>query len=148
MNMNSKIEGGIESGNVIVKILTSNATSITLPTEPRFGGKVVQPRTKTIKALAEHGLAMSIDILNDGDPHRILLDAEVGLQRAECVKGEDYVAMVDRAEAIHRAIALAKPGDLVMIAGKGHEDYQILGTERIHFDDREVARAALEARVT
>jgi UDP-N-acetylmuramoyl-L-alanyl-D-glutamate--2,6-diaminopimelate ligase len=39
---------------------------------------------------------------------------------------------------------MAKPGDLVLIAGKGHEDYQILGTERIHFDDREIARAILE----
>lgn len=53
---------------------------------------------------------------------------------------------VDRAAAIARAVAEADPGDLVLIAGKGHEDYQILGTERIHFDDREHARSALLAR--
>jgi UDP-N-acetylmuramoyl-L-alanyl-D-glutamate--2,6-diaminopimelate ligase len=39
---------------------------------------------------------------------------------------------------------MARPGDIVLVAGKGHEDYQILGTERIHFDDREQAREALE----
>ena len=52
----------------------------------------------------------------------------------------------DRAEAIHRAIACAQAGDCVLIAGKGHEDYQILGTEKIHFDDREQARFALHQR--
>jgi UDP-N-acetylmuramoyl-L-alanyl-D-glutamate--2,6-diaminopimelate ligase len=49
----------------------------------------------------------------------------------------------DRALAIDTAIQAAQPGDGVIIAGKGHEDYQILGTEKIHFDDREQARAAL-----
>ena len=52
----------------------------------------------------------------------------------------------DRALAIERAIALAQPGDGILIAGKGHEDYQILGTEKIHFDDREQARNALKKR--
>jgi UDP-N-acetylmuramoyl-L-alanyl-D-glutamate--2,6-diaminopimelate ligase len=50
----------------------------------------------------------------------------------------------DRAQAIATAIASAGPGDLVLIAGKGHEDYQILATGRIHFDDREQAELALE----
>jgi len=53
----------------------------------------------------------------------------------------------DRAEAIRRAILEAKPGDGVLIAGKGHEDYQILGTEKVHFDDREQAREGLNARL-
>ena len=47
---------------------------------------------------------------------------------------------------IAQGIALGKPGDVVLIAGKGHEDYQIVGTERRHFSDREVARALLEQR--
>ncbi|MFH1501928.1 MAG: UDP-N-acetylmuramoyl-L-alanyl-D-glutamate--2,6-diaminopimelate ligase [Candidatus Eisenbacteria bacterium] len=50
----------------------------------------------------------------------------------------------DRREAIERAVSIAAPGDVVLIAGKGHEDYQILGTEKVHFDDREEARAAIE----
>ena len=52
----------------------------------------------------------------------------------------------DRSTAIHKAIREAKPGDGILIAGKGHEDYQILGTEKIHFDDREQAREALILR--
>jgi UDP-N-acetylmuramoyl-L-alanyl-D-glutamate--2,6-diaminopimelate ligase len=49
----------------------------------------------------------------------------------------------DRLLAIRAAISLARPGDLVLVAGKGHEDYQILGTKRIHFDDREAVRAEI-----
>jgi UDP-N-acetylmuramoyl-L-alanyl-D-glutamate--2,6-diaminopimelate ligase len=52
----------------------------------------------------------------------------------------------DRRAAIERAIRTAEPGDLVLIAGKGHEDYQIFADRTIHFDDREVAREALRAR--
>jgi UDP-N-acetylmuramoyl-L-alanyl-D-glutamate--2,6-diaminopimelate ligase len=51
----------------------------------------------------------------------------------------------DRAGAIHEAIALAQPGDVVIIAGKGHEPYQIVGHRRIPSDDRRVARQALQA---
>lgn len=50
---------------------------------------------------------------------------------------------LDRRKAIRRAIRLAKPGDAIVIAGKGHEDYQILGTKKTHFDDREEVRVAL-----
>jgi len=81
------------------------------------------------------------------DPHRILLDVEVGLQRAGKCKEEDYVVIENREEAIRHAIARATKGDLVMIAGKGHEDYQILAERTIHFDDREIAAQAIEARV-
>jgi len=50
----------------------------------------------------------------------------------------------DRREAISAAIREAHRGDMVLIAGKGHEDYQIIGTKKVHFDDREVAREALQ----
>jgi UDP-N-acetylmuramoyl-L-alanyl-D-glutamate--2,6-diaminopimelate ligase len=49
----------------------------------------------------------------------------------------------DRARAIATAVSEARPGDIVLIAGKGHEDYQIVGTERRPFDDRVAAREAL-----
>jgi UDP-N-acetylmuramoyl-L-alanyl-D-glutamate--2,6-diaminopimelate ligase len=52
----------------------------------------------------------------------------------------------DRARAIEFALSEAKPGDVVLIAGKGHEDYQILGREKIHFSDREVAQRAIDKR--
>src|SRR5690606_8930618 len=61
-------------------------------------------------------------------------------------RGATLVREVDRATAIARAIAEASPADIVLIAGKGHEDYQILGTRKIHFDDREHAEQALSRR--
>ena len=72
------------------------------------------------------------------DPQQILQDVLAGIPSEA-----QPIVLADRAEAIQAAIALAQPGDGVLIAGKGHEDYQILGTEKVHFDDREQARAAL-----
>jgi murE/murF fusion protein len=57
-----------------------------------------------------------------------------------------FLVEVDRRTAIRAAIAEATPGDIVVIAGKGHEDYQIIGTTKHHFDDREEAAAAAAAR--
>ena len=76
------------------------------------------------------------------DPEQILCDAEEGIQKT----GKPYRKIADRTEAINAAIAEARGGDLVLIAGKGHEDYQIIGRETFHFDDKEVARAALAQR--
>jgi UDP-N-acetylmuramoyl-L-alanyl-D-glutamate--2,6-diaminopimelate ligase len=75
------------------------------------------------------------------DPAQILKDVVAGITRTEGV-----VVIADRAAAIAHAISIAQAGDGVLIAGKGHEDYQILGTEKIHFDDREQARIALSKR--
>lgn len=75
------------------------------------------------------------------DPNKILADAEVGIQKT----GKPYEKIADRREAIHHAISQARADDLVLIAGKGHEDYQIIGRETFHFDDKEVAREALAA---
>ncbi|HEX8162759.1 MAG TPA: UDP-N-acetylmuramoyl-L-alanyl-D-glutamate--2,6-diaminopimelate ligase [Pyrinomonadaceae bacterium] len=76
------------------------------------------------------------------DPEAILRDAEVGLKRV----GKPYLKIADRREAITRAVGEARGGDVVVIAGKGHETYQIIGAETAHFDDREVAREALTSR--
>ncbi|MGH9799561.1 MAG: glutamate ligase domain-containing protein, partial [Blastocatellia bacterium] len=78
------------------------------------------------------------------NPVMILNDIRIGLDRA----GKNYELIVDRREAIFRAISQAKPGDIVIIAGKGHETYQVLLTGKIDFDDREVAREALAERRT
>ncbi|MGL6342395.1 MAG: UDP-N-acetylmuramoyl-L-alanyl-D-glutamate--2,6-diaminopimelate ligase [Waterburya sp.] len=75
------------------------------------------------------------------NPEQILKDVVAGIP--------DHIQPIvigDRAKAIATAIQDAQPGDGVLIAGKGHEDYQILGTEKIHFDDREQARNALNNR--
>jgi UDP-N-acetylmuramoyl-L-alanyl-D-glutamate--2,6-diaminopimelate ligase len=76
------------------------------------------------------------------DPRLIINDAVVGLQRANA----RYVIEADRARAIEIALDAAEPGDIVLLAGKGHETYQILREQTIHFDDREQARAALRKR--
>jgi UDP-N-acetylmuramoyl-L-alanyl-D-glutamate--2,6-diaminopimelate ligase len=62
----------------------------------------------------------------------------------KCAK--PYQKIADRRAAIHQAVREARSGDVVVIAGKGHEDYQIIGREVLHFDDKEVARQALAAR--
>jgi UDP-N-acetylmuramoyl-L-alanyl-D-glutamate--2,6-diaminopimelate ligase len=75
------------------------------------------------------------------NPDKILEDILAGIP--DVVQA---VVIGDRATAIRTAILEAQPGDGVLLAGKGHEDYQILGTEKIHFDDREQAREALQER--
>lgn len=72
------------------------------------------------------------------DPERIIEDITMGL------KGGSYLKIADRTEAIKAAIVEAQPGDAIIIAGKGHENYQIIGTEKIHYDEREVIRAILD----
>lgn len=74
------------------------------------------------------------------EPSEILKEIEVGVKPVT----DDYIMIVDRKEAIYKAVAMAKAGDSIIIAGKGHENYQILKDKTIHFDDVEVAREALE----
>lgn len=76
------------------------------------------------------------------DPEKILAEIEIGLQAT----GKPYRKISDRRTAIYEAIDAAQTGDLVIIAGKGHEDYQIIGNVALPFSDREVARAALRER--
>ena len=76
------------------------------------------------------------------DPARSRMDIEVGVRR---VRADHYQIIPDRQEAIAQAIAMAQPGDIILIAGKGHENYQILGDRTIPFDDREVARRLLSS---
>jgi UDP-N-acetylmuramoyl-L-alanyl-D-glutamate--2,6-diaminopimelate ligase len=83
------------------------------------------------------------------DPLTILSDIEKGLLQVQGkqLRMQAFWTLPDRREAIERAIAMAGPGDLVVVAGKGHEDYQIIGNERRHFDDREVCREMIRKRL-
>jgi UDP-N-acetylmuramoyl-L-alanyl-D-glutamate--2,6-diaminopimelate ligase len=74
------------------------------------------------------------------DPLKIIGEIEIGIKETDC----PYLVNSDRREAIHRAISKAKANDVVIIAGKGHETYQIIGSDKFHFDDREIAKEALE----
>jgi UDP-N-acetylmuramoyl-L-alanyl-D-glutamate--2,6-diaminopimelate ligase len=76
------------------------------------------------------------------DPQKIISEIEVGVKE----RNGPYEVISDRRDAIHRAVATAKAGDVVIIAGKGHENYQIIGGDKFHFDDREVAAEALGMR--
>ncbi|MCK5710346.1 MAG: UDP-N-acetylmuramoyl-L-alanyl-D-glutamate--2,6-diaminopimelate ligase [Deltaproteobacteria bacterium] len=79
------------------------------------------------------------------DPEIILDQIEKGVLRA----GEDnnpYLRITDRTAAIKQSIKIAKKNDTVLIAGKGHEDYQIIGTTKYPFDDREIARESLSLK--
>jgi UDP-N-acetylmuramoyl-L-alanyl-D-glutamate--2,6-diaminopimelate ligase len=75
------------------------------------------------------------------DPLTIIREIEAGAATAE-----NFESIPDRRTAIERGIALAGPGDVVVIAGKGHETYQIIGDREEPFDDRQVAREVLRAR--
>jgi UDP-N-acetylmuramoyl-L-alanyl-D-glutamate--2,6-diaminopimelate ligase len=90
------------------------------------------------------------------DPLKILHEIERGIVEAgldpiqESAAGREdasgYLVIPDRRQAIHLAIEIARPSDVVLIAGKGHEAYQIVGAERHPFDDREEARQSLRVR--
>lgn len=120
------------------KLLTSGRL-ITL-----FGCGGDRDRTKRPRmGMAAGELSDAVILTSDNprseDPLAILNDVLVGLRRTDT----PHVVEPDRAVAIAAAVGQARPGDIVILAGKGHETYQILPTGTIDFDDRVVARAAL-----
>jgi len=100
-----------------------------------------RPLMGAIAARLADAVVVTSDNPRTEDPQRILADVVAGIP-----SGTTLAVEIDRAQAIASAIATAGPADLVLIAGKGHEDYQILGTTKIHFDDREEAEKALRSR--
>lgn len=102
---------------------------------------------KRPKMGAAVGNAADVAVVTSDNPRsedpRAIIDAVLSGMAGARAQTE---AEVDRRRAIERAVAMAKPGDVVLIAGKGHETYQIIGKERLRFDDREVAQAALRKR--
>jgi UDP-N-acetylmuramoyl-L-alanyl-D-glutamate--2,6-diaminopimelate ligase len=107
------------------------------------GGDRDRGKRAKMAAAVEAGSGMVIvtqDNPRTEDPAQILADIMKGFERP----GAATVAQ-DRAQAIRLAIAEAREGDVVLIAGKGHEDYQIIGRQKTHFDDRQVALEALAA---
>ncbi|MCI0764558.1 UDP-N-acetylmuramoyl-L-alanyl-D-glutamate--2,6-diaminopimelate ligase [Bacillus sp. TL12] len=89
---------------------------------------------------ATHAILTS-DNPRSEDPKAILDDMLTG------AKGNNYKVIVDRKEAIFYAVSEAKAEDIIIIAGKGHETYQIIGKEVHHFDDREIAKEAITERL-
>lgn len=100
-----------------------------------------RPKMAAAAALADQVIATS-DNPRTEDPLKILEEVEEGFKGRDC----SYEIVVSRRDAIKAAIAKAKADDVVLIMGKGHEDYQIFAEETIHFDDREEALDALRDR--
>jgi len=93
-------------------------------------------------------LVITSDNPRHEDPQRIIEEIQRGITADTRRENAPTFAIVDRRTAIAKAIELAKPGDLVLLAGKGHEKYQILGDERVPFDDAAIARECLGRRRT
>lgn len=107
----------------------------------RDAGK--RPKMGQVAARHSDVVIVTSDNPRTEHPQTILTQIEQGIQSLPPEERCPYRIILDRAEAIHAAVSEAKDGDLLLIAGKGHEDYQILGTQKIHFDDREEARKAI-----
>ncbi len=101
---------------------------------------------RPLMGLAAAGVAQRVVLTSDNprseDPESIISDILPGVADAS----GNVLVEVDRRKAIARSIAEAKPGDLVLVAGKGHETYQLVGDQVLDFDDREEARRALAER--
>jgi UDP-N-acetylmuramoyl-L-alanyl-D-glutamate--2,6-diaminopimelate ligase len=109
-----------------------------------------RPKMGAIGARGADLLIVTSDNPRTEDPAAIIAEIEAGIKEtgaSEPVKpGKDakgYCVEPDRRAAIGAALASAREGDCVLIAGKGHEDYQILGSQKVHFDDREEIHRAL-----
>lgn len=102
--------------------------------------KTKRPQMGAIAARLANFVIVTSDNPRTEDPTAIIDDILVGMKGI----GTPYKVIENRIDAIKYAIKKAKPGDIIVLAGKGHETYQILGTEKIHLDEREIVEAALK----
>lgn len=105
-----------------------------------------RPLMGAVAARLANRVYITSDNPRSEDPEAICREIEQGYVQETQRQSEGYRVIVDRREAIRQAIEEARPGDLVVIAGKGHETYQEFAHGRIHFDDVEVARQILEGK--
>jgi UDP-N-acetylmuramoyl-L-alanyl-D-glutamate--2,6-diaminopimelate ligase len=111
-----------------------------------FGNGGDRARSRRFEMGEVAGLMSDLTIITSDnprteDPLKIIEDIITGITPT----GGKYIVVVDRREAIAKSIELAQPGDLIVIAGKGHENYQIFSDRTIHFDDAETAAELLAA---
>ena len=101
-----------------------------------------RPLMGVVATRLSDAVVLTSDNPRSEDPEAIIEDIERGISRSD----SPHLAITDRRAAIARAIGDAAPGDMVVIAGKGHERHQVIGSQALPFDDAVVARAALDAR--
>jgi UDP-N-acetylmuramoyl-L-alanyl-D-glutamate--2,6-diaminopimelate ligase len=119
-----------------------------------------RPKMGQVAVELSHFVILTSDNPRTEEPMAIIREIEAGIKPGPNVRGQsasggpgarsqraEYLIIPERSSAIEEAIRLARCGDIVVIAGKGHEDYQIVGTRKLHFDDREVAREAIRRLV-
>ncbi len=116
-----------------------------------FGSAGDRDRTKRPEMGAVAAEYADYFVITDEDPRTedamsILREIAAGAVEAGAVEDRDFICQVGRREAIARAFALAQPGDTVVLCGKGHEQSIVIGTEKIPWDDRKVARELLAER--
>lgn len=106
------------------------------------GNRDSSKRPKMAASAAEYAdrLIVTSDNPRNEDPIDIINDILVGLEG----KDVPYDVVADRREAIYHALKIAEKGDVIVLAGKGHEEYQIIGSEKKHFDEREVVAEGLK----
>jgi len=126
------------------------------------GIRAAFPGDGAVSARLSDAVVLTSDNPRTEDPLKIIEEIEEGVKKADMKKSQisnlksqisdlrseicnlrSYFVEPDRRSAIRLALRMARSGDLVLLAGKGHEDYQILGSSKIHFDDREVVREEL-----
>ena len=129
--------------NVIGTINKIRAANVKLITVVGAGGdrdRTKRPRMAAISAEGSTRLILTSDNPRTEDPEKILDDMEEGITQE---LKEKTLRICDRREAIRTAVMLANPGDVILVAGKGHETYQEINGVRHHFDDREELKKAL-----
>jgi UDP-N-acetylmuramoyl-L-alanyl-D-glutamate--2,6-diaminopimelate ligase len=134
--------------NVISTINKIRAEGRQLITVVGAGGdrdRTKRPKMAAITAEGSSKVILTSDNPRTEDPEKILDDMEAGITPDVRRK---VLRICDRREAIKTAVMLAGPGDVVLIAGKGHEDYQEINGIKHHFDDREELKAALLLKKT
>ena len=102
--------------------------------------KTKRPKMAKVACSMSDFVFITSDNPREEDPVEITKDIEAG---AKEINKTNYKIIVDRKEAIKQALLAAKEKDVVLIAGKGHENYQIIGRSKVHFDDRETASEIL-----
>jgi len=119
--------------------------------------KMKRPKMARAAAATSHKVVVTSDNPRTEEPGAIIEDILAGFAGTDCTRVDPesplwqntqkvYSVIPDRREALRFAVSQARAGDIVLIAGKGHEDYQIIGTTKYPFDDRLEARAALAER--
>ena len=102
-----------------------------------------RPEMAAVAVKLSDRVILTSDNPRNEDPEEIIRQMKAGIEATDMGK---VLSITDRREAIRTAVALAKKGDIILLAGKGHEDYQIIKGEKRHFDDKEELSKALKEK--